>query len=93
MIANLKIDSERLWSMLTETATFGGTPKGGVRRLTLTAEDKLVRDWFRTEMTALGCTVTVDEVGNLFARRPGKNPKLPPIAMGSHLDKIGRAHV
>jgi N-carbamoyl-L-amino-acid hydrolase len=35
---------------------------------------------------ALGCAVTVDEVGNMFARRPGKNPQLPPIAMGSHLD-------
>ncbi len=86
MIPNLKIDSERLWSMLTETAKFGGTAKGGVKRLTLTAEDKQVRDWFVAEMTALGCTITVDEVGNLFARRPGKNPDLPPIAMGSHLD-------
>jgi N-carbamoyl-L-amino-acid hydrolase len=86
MIPNLKIDSERLWTMLTDTAQFGGTPKGGVKRLTLTSEDKLVRDWFRSEMEALGCTVTVDEVGNLFARRPGKNPNLPPIAMGSHLD-------
>jgi len=86
MIPNLKIDSERLWSMLMDTAKFGGTPKGGVKRLTLTGEDKQVRDWFRAEMEALGCTVTVDEVGNLFARRPGRNPNLPPIAMGSHLD-------
>jgi N-carbamoyl-L-amino-acid hydrolase len=86
MRPNLKIDAERLWSMLTETARFGGTAKGGIRRLALSAEDGLVRDWFVAEMTALGCTVTVDEVGNLFARRPGRNPDLPPIAMGSHLD-------
>ncbi len=86
MLPNLKIDSERLWSMLSDTAKFGGTPKGGVKRLTLTAEDKQVRDWFVAEMTALGCTVGFDEVGNLFARRPGRNPNLPPIAMGSHLD-------
>ncbi|TBW36649.1 Zn-dependent hydrolase [Siculibacillus lacustris] len=86
MIPNLKIDSERLWDMLMSTAKFGGTAKGGVRRLTLTDEDKQVRDWFVAETQALGCTVTVDEVGNLFARRPGKNPALPPIALGSHLD-------
>jgi len=86
MIPNLQIDSERLWGMLMDTAKFGGTPKGGVKRLTLTDEDKLVRDWFCAELSALGCTITVDEVGNLFARKPGKNPALPPIAMGSHLD-------
>jgi N-carbamoyl-L-amino-acid hydrolase len=86
MIPNLKIDSERLWDMLTTTAEFGGTPRGGVCRLTLTDDDKRVRDWFVAETTALGCTVTVDEVGNLFARRPGKNPNLAPIALGSHLD-------
>jgi N-carbamoyl-L-amino-acid hydrolase len=86
MIPNLKIDPERLWDMLMTTAQFGGTPKGGVRRLTLTDEDKLVRDWFVRETEALGCTVTVDDVGNLFARRAGKNPNLPPIALGSHLD-------
>lgn len=85
-LPNLKIDSERLWSMLMDTAKFGGTPKGGVKRLTLTGEDKMVRDWFVAEMTALGCTVSFDEVGNLFARRPGRNPNLAPIAMGSHLD-------
>ena len=43
MIPNLQIDSERLWGMLMDTAKFGGTPKGGVKRLTLTDEDKLVR--------------------------------------------------
>ena len=45
-----------------------------------------MRDWFKARCEALGCTVTVDEVGNMFARRPGKNNDLPPIAMGSHLD-------
>jgi N-carbamoyl-L-amino-acid hydrolase len=45
-----------------------------------------VRDWFKAQCEALGCTVSVDEVGNMFARRPGKNDTLAPIAMGSHLD-------
>ena len=69
-----------------ETAQIGGTPKGGIRRLTLTDEDKRVRDWFRQQCEALGCTVAVDEVGNMFARRAGKDPNAAPIAMGSHLD-------
>ncbi len=45
-----------------------------------------MRDWFKAQCEALGCTVSVDEVGNMFARRPGKNNGLAPIAMGSHLD-------
>lgn len=86
MIPNLKIDGERLWGSLMDTARFGATAKGGLKRLTLSAEDKQVRDWFVAEATKYGCTIGVDEVGNLFARRPGRDPSLPPIAMGSHLD-------
>ena len=86
MIPNLKIDPQRLWDTLMDTAKIGGTPKGGIRRLTLTDEDKRVRDWFRQQCEALGCTVAVDEVGTMFARREGKDPKAAPIAMGSHLD-------
>ncbi|KPL52855.1 allantoate amidohydrolase [Prosthecomicrobium hirschii] len=83
---NLKINPQRLWDSLMETAQIGGTPKGGIKRLTLTDEDRRVRDWFKAECEALGCTVTVDEVGNMFAVRPGRRGDLAPIAMGSHLD-------
>jgi beta-ureidopropionase / N-carbamoyl-L-amino-acid hydrolase len=85
-VQNLQIDAQRLWDSLMQTAQIGATPKGGICRLTLTDLDRQVRDWFKVQCEALGCTVTVDEVGTMFARRPGKNPALPPIAMGSHLD-------
>ena len=85
-LQNLQINPQRLWDTLMETARIGATPKGGICRLTLTDLDRQVRDWFWTQCEALGCTVTIDEVGNMFARRPGKNPALAPIAMGSHLD-------
>jgi len=64
-----------------ETAKFGATPKGGICRLTLTDLDRQVRDWFKTRCEALGCTVTVDEVGNMFARRPGKNLPARPATL------------
>jgi len=83
---NLQINSQRLWDTLMETAKIGATSKGGICRLTLTDLDRQVRDWFKARCEALGCTVMVDEVGNMFARRAGKNDKLAPIAMGSHLD-------
>src|ERR1043165_1585243 len=83
---NLRIDAERLWGELMETAAIGGTPKGGICRLTLTDLDRQVRDWFRARCEALGCTVTVDDMGAMFAHRPGQRNDIPPIAMGSHLD-------
>jgi beta-ureidopropionase / N-carbamoyl-L-amino-acid hydrolase len=82
----LQIDAERLWDSLMETARIGATAKGGICRLTPTDLDRQVRDWLKAQCAALGCAVTVDEVGNMFARRTGKNPDLAPIAMGSHLD-------
>jgi N-carbamoyl-L-amino-acid hydrolase len=82
----LQIDAQRLWDSLMETARIGATAKGGICRLTLTDLDRQVRDWLKAQCQALGCAVSIDEVGNMFARRPGKNPNLPPIAMGSHLD-------
>src|SRR5581483_9790994 len=83
---NLTIDGERLWGTLMETAKFGGTAKGGINRLTLTEPDRQVRDWFKAQAQALGCTVGVDDMGVIYARRPGRNNDVPPIALGSHLD-------
>jgi N-carbamoyl-L-amino-acid hydrolase len=83
---NLTVNPQRLWDTLMDTARFGATPKGGIKRLTVSDEDKKVRDWFKAECEKLGCRVEVDEVGNMFAIRPGKRSDLLPIAMGSHLD-------
>jgi N-carbamoyl-L-amino-acid hydrolase len=83
---NLTIEAQRLWDTILETAQIGGTPKGGICRLTLTDVDAQVRDWFKTQCEALGCAVTVDAVGNMFALRPGKRNDIDPIGIGSHLD-------
>ncbi len=86
MTQNLQIDPQRLWDSIMDTARIGATDKGGIRRLTLTDLDRQVRDWFKAQCEALGCTVTVDEVGNMFALRPGRRADVAPIALGSHLD-------
>ena len=83
---SLQINAQRLWDSLMETAGIGATAKGGICRLTLTDLDRQVRDWLKAQCQALGCRVMIDEVGNMFATRPGKNLTLPPIAIGSHLD-------
>src|SRR3990170_7611327 len=69
---NLTINPQRLWDQIMETAKYGATPKGGIRRLTVSDEDKKVRDWFKVQCEKLGCAVKIDSCGNMFATRPGK---------------------
>ena len=83
---NQRIDGKRLWDSLMGMAEIGATPKGGVRRLTLTDVDRRGRDRFRAECEAAGLVVRVDEIGNMFARREGRDPKRLPVLFGSHLD-------
>ena len=83
---NLKIDGDRLWNSLMEMAKIGATEKGGVRRLALTDLDRESRELFARWCEDSGCTVTVDRVGNMFARRPGRDPSKEPVMSGSHLD-------
>ena len=86
MTTNLRIDGDRLWDSLMELAQIGATEKGGVCRLALTDLDRQGRDLFTRWAKDAGCTVTVDKMGNIFARRAGKDNALAPIMMGSHID-------
>jgi len=82
----LSIDGERLWRSLMDLARIGATPKGGVRRLTLTDVDREGRDLFVRWCRDAGLAVEVDAIGNIFARRAGAEPGLAPVTIGSHLD-------
>ncbi len=84
--SNLRIDGDRLWDSLMEIAEIGATPKGGCNRQALTPTDKAGRDLFVSWCKAAGCTVSVDLVGNIFARRQGRDPGALPVLIGSHLD-------
>jgi beta-ureidopropionase / N-carbamoyl-L-amino-acid hydrolase len=85
-LSNLQIDSARLWGTIFETAQFGLTPKGGVRRLTRGPEDKQVRDWFKKACEDAGLDVHVDGLGSMFGVRKGRDMSKPPVGLGSHLD-------
>ena len=86
MTADLAIDGGRFWSTVMRSGEIGPGKAGGLRRLALSDADKEMRDLFITWCTEAGCTVTVDRVGNIFARRPGTDEHLPPVLIGSHLD-------
>jgi len=84
--ANVRIDGERLWRSLMELAGIGATPKGGVARLALTDLDRDGRDWVVTRARDAGMTVTIDQIGNTFMRRAGRDSTRPPVLTGSHVD-------
>ena len=87
----LAINGDRLWSSLMELARIGATPKGGVCRLALTDLDRQGRDLVVSWAKQAGMSVTVDRIGNVFMRRPGKRADLPPIACGSHSPRATRS--
>ncbi len=82
----IRIDAQRLWTSLMTLAEIGGTEKGGVNRLALTELDRQGRDLFVRWAQEVGCSIRVDEMGNIFARREGSEPHLPPVMTGSHID-------
>jgi len=84
--SSLSINGQRLWQSLMDLAQIGATPKGGNCRLALTALDGQGRDLVTAWMREAGMTVRVDQVGNIFARRAGRNNDLPPVMTGSHID-------
>ena len=83
---SIRINEDRLWSSITEMGRHGALPGGGCCRLALTREDKMGRDLFVRWAKEAGCAVSVDRVGNVYARRGGQDPDLPAVATGSHLD-------
>ncbi|MGY1448492.1 Zn-dependent hydrolase [Pseudomonas chlororaphis] len=80
------VNRERLWQSLMDLARLGATAKGGVCRLALTDLDRQARDLFVRWCEEAGCSVSIDGIGNIFARRAGRNPQLPPVMTGSHID-------
>lgn len=85
-LKDLKINAKRLQETLEQSAKIGGTPAGGMQRLTLTDADKEMRDLFVKWLKEIDLDVTVDEMGNIFGRRKGKQNDMPVVLSGSHLD-------
>lgn len=81
-----RVDGARLWASLDRMAQIGATPKGGVCRLALSELDRESRDLFVTWAKEAGCQIRVDRMGNVFARRAGRQADAAPVVTGSHAD-------
>jgi len=91
----LSVDGERLYESLRVLGDIGAYDADdglrGVCRLALSAEDGEGRRHVVARMREAGLDVTVDRIGNVFGRRPGKDPSLAPVMIGSHIDSVATA--
>ncbi len=86
MTKHIRVNGERLWDSIMEMAKIGATANGGSHRLTLSDEDKVARDLFASWCDDAGMSLTVDNMGDMFALRAGSSNEMTPVGMGSHLD-------
>ena len=83
---DLRVNGERLWDSIMRIAEIGPGVAGGSSRQALTDDDRAARDLFVAWCEDAGCAVTVDDMGNIFARRAGSDSARAPVMAGSHLD-------
>ena len=86
MTDHIRVNGARLWGSIMDMAQIGATANGGSHRLTLSDEDKVARDIFAAACADAGLRLTIDELGDMFARRAGTDNDRAPVGMGSHLD-------
>src|SRR5690625_1309824 len=82
----LLINDKRFLKTIEVSSSIGKTEKGGLHRLALSQDDKKIRDVFITWLKEAGLSVRIDDFGNIYGRREGKNSHAPVVAIGSHLD-------
>jgi N-carbamoyl-L-amino-acid hydrolase len=66
----------------------GGAFADGVSRVAYSDADLAGRRYVIDLMRAAGLQPRVDPAGNIFGRREGREPGLPPIVFGSHIDSV-----
>lgn len=87
-LRSLRVNGSRLLERLHVLAQIGATPEGGVNRPAYSQADLQARARVREWMHAASLEVSVDAAGNLIGRRRGREPELPPLALGSHVDSV-----
>lgn len=90
-MARLRIDSARLQAQIDALAAISEAPPPVVTRVLFSEADLKARAFVKNICCQLDLTLREDAVGNIFARWPGSNPNLTPVATGSHIDAIPNA--
>ena len=90
--ADARVDAAALRRRIEELSVFGrpagGSFADGVSRVSYSQADIQGRAYVMRLMRAAGIEPAIDPAGNIFGRRPGSSPDLPPILFGSHIDSV-----
>lgn len=86
--AELGVDGARLNRRLSELSQFGREPEGGVSRVAFSEADREARSLAMQWMREAGLSVRLDAAANVIGRREGREPSLPPLLFGSHIDSV-----
>ena len=86
------VDPNALRLRIEALSVFGrpanGTFADGVSRVAYSDADVAGRKYVIDLMRGSGLEPRIDPAGNIFAKRAGTEPSLPPILFGSHIDSV-----
>jgi len=84
----VRVNGARIHSHLAALSQFGRNPQGGVSRVAYTPADVQGREYAIQLMKDAGLDVHLDAAGNIVGSRPGSDPSLKPLLIGSHIDSV-----
>lgn len=84
----MKINEERLLNSIIEIGEIGKMYNSGISRIAFSEEYFVALKELKNLMKKRNLKVRIDDVGNIFGRRSGKDESLPVIMVGSHLDTV-----
>lgn len=84
----MKTNLDRIKGDIEELSKFNSSPDGGLTRFSLTAEDRMARDYLKAELQKLNLEIYEDAAGTLFGRRQGSDKDAKAILIGSHFDSV-----
>src|SRR5215472_13557988 len=85
---SLRVNGARISQHLQALSEFGKNPQGGVSRVAYSDADLHGRQYVTGLMRDARLEVTIDAAGNIVGTRPGSDPSLKPLLIGSHIDSV-----
>jgi beta-ureidopropionase / N-carbamoyl-L-amino-acid hydrolase len=85
---DLRVQGSRISQHLQALAEFGKNPQGGVSRVAYSDADLQGRQYVTGLMRDAKLEVAIDAAGNIVGTRPGSDPSLKPLLIGSHIDSV-----
>jgi len=86
--STVRVNGPRINDHLSALSKFGANPQGGVSRVAYSEADLQGRSYAVTLLKEAGLEVHVDAAGNIIGSRAGKEPRLKPLLIGSHIDSV-----